>query len=645
MTRKQPDKLVDGLREKSRTMRRISDYSGRGLLIGFSLGCVTILLVLMFQIYEEAFAPNWEQEVEPDNTALFTWKTTTWSNESGWIEDHGERENITLIATWNDPVSGKQRSDSIEIATTADGPTNTIVNLTNQGFEFEITEIRADKWITFDNQIDAVIYFEQDKGPTKDAVEERWLEPGDFILEYSVELWGDSSLLSGFSYTFFVLMFIIVMFPEKSMHHLRSLSRPVTSKLEGDAYKLSFVGIFLQSPRHWLKDIRELQEKQKLVQSNDLDSKVSLMDLNDFSYRLLSVLSLALSLSMMYLHLIVIGEIMATFCWLMIGLGLQILLRTGSQLKGREKWPSDKRMRFILPGRDGWILTSYVCLILSTLAIPLHIEIPFVFELMPNATEPYASGIRSAFWGSMWVIIYAMFFAVPISIGGAIWLEEYAPNTKFKRMIQALITNLAGVPAVVFGLFGLALLVHERGIGWGMGETVLAAGITMASMAMPTIVLSSQEALRAVPQSLREAAFAVGCSRWQVIRHHVLPYAIPGMMTGTILAMSRIMGEAAPLILIGAVTSVRTEPAFLYWLGEGWAEIFNELPLTSERSIVDGQEAYTVLPVQVYSWTQGSVEGFKKMAAAASIVLLTMLVAINSVAIILRQHFRKKTEG
>ena len=143
-----------------------------------------------------------------------------------------------------------------------------------------------------------------------------------------------------------------------------------------------------------------------------------------------------------------------------------------------------------------------------------------------------------------------MIVAIPISVGAAIYLEEYAEPNRITKLIQALVTNLAGVPSIVFGMFGLAVFVQQGGLGWGLGPSILAAGLTMGVMAMPIVVLASQEALRSVPSSLRESAFGVGCTRWQVVRDHIMPSAMPGIMTGSILAMSRIMGEAAPLIVV-----------------------------------------------------------------------------------------------
>ena len=184
-------------------------------------------------------------------------------------------------------------------------------------------------------------------------------------------------------------------------------------------------------------------------------------------------------------------------------------------------------------------MAAFVALAIAMVSIPVGIHIPFIWSDF-TSSEPYKAGLRAAFWGSVYVVSYTMLFAIPLSLGAAIWLEEYAPNNRFRRAIQALITNLAGVPAIVFGLFGLALFLTDRGIGLGLGGTVLTAGMTMATMAMPTIVISSQEALRAVPPSLRNAAFGLGCTKWQVTKDHVLPHAMPGMMTGTILALSLI---------------------------------------------------------------------------------------------------------
>ena len=359
------------------------------------------------------------------------------------------------------------------------------------------------------------------------------------------------------------------------------------------------------------------------------------------------------------------GWIVGGILLLFILSGVKKLVLGALQLT-RSNTFKDDRLRLVVKGRDGWLMAAFVVLVIAFITIPMSIHIPFIWSDY-TSSEPYKAGLRAAFWGSVYVVTYTMLFAIPLSLGAAIWLEEYAPNNRFRRAIQALITNLAGVPAIVFGLFGLALFLTDRGIGLGLGGTVLTAGMTMATMAMPTIVISSQEALRAVPPSLRNAAFGLGCTKWQVTKDHVLPHAMPGMMTGTILAMSRIMGEAAPLILVGAVASVFTEPDAFFYISYDFAPNFDYLfawipgvepylqnmPFWADRELfsadpsaytgadTNDRGAYTVLPVQVYRWTDMPATGFKVAAAGASIVLLGTLLVVNSAAILLRAHFRR----
>lgn len=359
------------------------------------------------------------------------------------------------------------------------------------------------------------------------------------------------------------------------------------------------------------------------------------------------------------------GWLIGAVMLLLIMSGIKRLVLAGLQLTRTDNIQFD-RLKLVVKGRQGWVTATLVALTIGFFTIPLAIHIPFVWSDF-TSSEPYKAGLRAAFWGSVYVVGYTMLFAIPLSIGAAIWLEEYAPNNRLRRTIQALITNLAGVPAIVFGLFGLAMFLTDRGIGLGLGGTVMTAGMTMATMAMPTIVISSQEALRAVPPSLRNGAFGLGCTKWQVTKDHVLPHAMPGMMTGTILAMSRIMGEAAPLILVGAVASVFTEPdAFFYvsyqvtpsmdglfaWF-PGIEPYLQNIPLWADRGPFSSDPAeyvgpdsndrgfYTVLPVQVYRWTDMPAIGFKVAAAGASLVLLGTLVVVNSAAILLRAHFRR----
>ncbi len=222
------------------------------------------------------------------------------------------------------------------------------------------------------------------------------------------------------------------------------------------------------------------------------------------------------------------------------------------------------------------------------------------------------AGIKSALVGSLWMIGLTALVAVPIGVASALYLEEYAARGWFFRLVQVNIANLAGVPSILYGMLGLALFVRFA----GMGRSLLAGAFTMALLILPVIIISTQEALRALPQGLRESAFALGATRWQVIRSHLLPMAAPGILTGVILSLSRAIGETAPLIMIGALTFV----AFL------------------PQSVMD---TFTVLPIQIFNWTARPQAEFHELAAAAIIVLLVLLMGMNLSAILLRNYFEK----
>ena len=322
-----------------------------------------------------------------------------------------------------------------------------------------------------------------------------------------------------------------------------------------------------------------------------------------------------------------VAAALGSICWLVSGVILYKIAEGIERLEslGREL-SETSRLKHSISARDGVLMWSRMLLFTSTLFIPLLIDIPFLTERYQDIFIPYASGIRAAFYGTIWVMLIAMLVSIPVSIGAAIYLEEYAKPNRTTKLIQALVTNLAGVPSIVFGMFGLAIFVKQDGFGWGLGPSVLAAGLTMGVMAMPIIVLAGQEALRSVPRTLRESAYGIGCTRWQVTKDHVLPSAMPGIMTGTILAMSRIMGEAAPLVVIGATAMV----------------LFDPEPLAALNG---GNVNFTVIPIQIYFWTAEPDHAWHSMAAAASIALICLLVAMNSIAIVLRQHFRKRLKS
>jgi phosphate transport system permease protein len=227
---------------------------------------------------------------------------------------------------------------------------------------------------------------------------------------------------------------------------------------------------------------------------------------------------------------------------------------------------------------------------------------------------PDRAGIKPALVGSIYVLLLTTAVAFPLGVATAVWLEEYAPDNRLRRLIQLNIANLAAVPSIVYGILGLAAFVRFL----ALGRSILAGALTLALLILPVIIIAAQEALRAVPNSIRLGAYAVGATRWQVVRHHVFPSALPGILTGTILALSRAVGEAAPLIMIGALTFVPFTP----------------------KGITD---EFTVLPIQLFNWVGRPQLGFHQLAAATGLVLMAVLLVLNGTAIILRNRYTKKS--
>jgi phosphate transport system permease protein len=223
---------------------------------------------------------------------------------------------------------------------------------------------------------------------------------------------------------------------------------------------------------------------------------------------------------------------------------------------------------------------------------------------------PEKAGIKSAFWGSLWVIGFTALIAVPVGVGAAVYLEEFAKKRRWSTFIDINIANLAGVPSIVYGLLGLAVFVR----GMQLDRSVISGALTLSLMIMPVIVIAAREALRGVPQAIRHAALALGATNWQAVRSHVLPSAMPGILTGVILALSRAIGETAPLIMIGALTYVAFTP---------------EGPLDS----------FTTMSIQIFNWASRPQEEFHELAAAGIIVLLAVLFVLNAVAVAIRQYF------
>jgi phosphate transport system permease protein len=235
------------------------------------------------------------------------------------------------------------------------------------------------------------------------------------------------------------------------------------------------------------------------------------------------------------------------------------------------------------------------------------------------------AGILSAWVGSMLVMIVTGAFAVPVGIASAIYLEEYAKKNWVTDVIEINISNLAGVPSIVYGLLALGLFVYT----FGFGQSILSAGLTLALLILPIVIVATREALRAIPQHIREGAYACGASQWQVVSHHLVPYGLPGILTGVIIGMARAIGETAPIITIGALTFIAFLPPVPF-SGEPPAGLFDWL-----------FSPFTVMPIQIFNWTSRPDPAFHQNAAAASFVLVFMTLGMNALAIWLRYKLRK----
>ena len=251
------------------------------------------------------------------------------------------------------------------------------------------------------------------------------------------------------------------------------------------------------------------------------------------------------------------------------------------------------------------------------------------FIARPQSSEALTAGIRTAILGSLWTILFTLLIAFPLGVGAAIYLEEYATDTWVNRLIRTNINNLAGVPSIVYGILGLAIFVRTlepltSGEIFGFadpstanGRTVLAAGLTLGLLVLPIIIINAQEAIRAVPQSLRKASYGLGATKWQTVWSHVLPNAMPGILTGTILAISRAIGETAPLVVVGASTAISFDPSSPF-------------------------SKFTTLPIQIYQWTSRPQDEFRSLAAASILVLLIILLSLNASAVLLRNRFSRR---
>jgi len=251
------------------------------------------------------------------------------------------------------------------------------------------------------------------------------------------------------------------------------------------------------------------------------------------------------------------------------------------------------------------------------------------FITSTQSSVAFNSGVRIAILGSLWTIAITILVAFPLGVGAAIYLEEYAATNWVNRIIQTNINNLAGVPSIIYGMLGLAIFVRNlepftSGAVFGFsdpatanGRTLLSAGFTLALLILPLLIINGQESIRAVPQSLRQASYGLGATKWQTVWHHVLPSALPGILTGTILAISRAIGETAPLVVVGAATFITLNPSSPF-------------------------DKFTTLPIQIYQWTSRPQSEFRNVAAAAIIVLLVLLLTLNAAAVLLRNRYSRR---
>ena len=570
-------KDIDKLQKRNRKLRDLTERAGStGLAITGLIGLL-FLGVLVWQIAEPTFIKGEQGEITPasewilESDYRFKWDFPT-------VDENGEpfTDPVVLRFGWDDENGSHSHDVEINVIETRQVKTDIYIDSTG----VDQTEIDVGRKTNFNaySSLTVPVSVEQISGPVPNADETGYPAVNTFVITGDVHvLWDDEN---------------------------EQVFQPM--ELLGWITLLILVVVLTWPNVAVLNIIQKLKGRRALIK---LASYV------------LAGTTFAISDGMF------VAAALGSICWLVSGVILYKIAEGIERLEslGREL-SETSRLKHSISARDGVLMWSRMLLFTSTLFIPLLIDIPFLTERYQDIFIPYASGIRAALYGTIGVMLIAMLVSIPVSVGAAIYLEEYAKPNRTTKLIQALVTNLAGVPSIVFGMFGLAIFVKQDGFGWGLGPSVLAAGLTMGVMAMPIIVLAGQEALRSVPRTLRESAYGIGCTRWQVTKDHVLPSAMPGIMTGTILAMSRIMGEAAPLVVIGATAMV----------------LFDPEPLAALNG---GNVNFTVIPIQIYFWTAEPDHAWHSMAAAASIALICLLVAMNSIAIVLRQHFRKRLKS
>jgi phosphate transport system permease protein len=278
----------------------------------------------------------------------------------------------------------------------------------------------------------------------------------------------------------------------------------------------------------------------------------------------------------------------------------------------------DQVVKYLSLGAVIFSLTVLAILLIDVLIDGIPV-INWNFLTSYPSRRPAEAGLVSALVGTIWVMVLVALFTFPIGVGAGIFLEEFVSDTWFAKVIEINISNLAGVPSIIYGLLGLQVFVRIM-FPITQGRTILSGALTLSLLVLPIVIIATRESLRAIPNSLRQAGFALGATRWQVVRAHILPLAFPGILTGVILALSRAIGETAPLITIGALTFI---------------------PFLPELSLRGLQSPFTVLPIQIFNWVSRPQPAFHNLAAGAIIVLMVILLIMNSLAIYLRNRFQK----
>ena len=282
-----------------------------------------------------------------------------------------------------------------------------------------------------------------------------------------------------------------------------------------------------------------------------------------------------------------------------------------------------------------FLVTGIVALMIAMLVF-FALIIGMVIDGMPRLTldfftsfpsrRPEAAGILSAWVGTTLVMLVTAVAAVPLGVSAGVYLEEYAPKNFLTEIIEINVTNLAGVPSIIYGLLALGLFVYQL----GLGQSILAAGLTLALLILPVVIVATREAIRSIPVSIREGAYAVGATKWQTVSDHILPYSSAGILTGIIIGLARAIGETAPIITIGALTFIAFLPN---------PPIQSEFPFLSFEWLT---APFTVMPIQMFNWVSRPEEAFQLNAAAAGLVLVVMTLVMNGLAIYLRYNLRKK---